>query len=1138
MPAHLHAPLILQPPADLASRFPHVLSLAQQLSLKYVHRYVVTEQDLQTVGDALWQTLGADEALAAARQAAGTRILPLILESADSLVQSLPWECLHHPEHGFLGKHPGFSLTRRLSAAPSAAAEPPKGPLKVLLFTALPDDLDQEKERLDTESEQANVLEALDPLIHQGLVQLTTPDDGRFDHFRQLLREQEFHLVFLSGHGKFNADPLLGPTGAWFWFEGADGRSHPVEGKELAQAFSGTAVQAVVLSACQSGKSASVDLGSSLATRLLHAGLPQVVGMRESILDVAGIHFAHALCKALGRQERLDVALQAAREAIAEAPALAGPRKDLSGATEWSRGQWCLPLLYSRDPAQPLIDWQFQPVPLQPPLERYHDIAGMPLPAAFIGRRRELRELGQIVYGGRPGQCLLTGAGGQGKTSLAGRLAQRLEACDWLVRAYTARQENNWKDFVTELQFCLAESLREQVNRALLRCRTETDKARLILRALLQQTGNKLALVFDNLETLQDPATGRITDDAVAAWLDACKPVGSDPAPVVLVTSRWAIPGWEDDRRVQRPLGPPLYGDFLRYHQQLGGAPWGAERLRRLYEALGGNFKGLEFFHALNQVAGDDEAFLQQLEHSRKKLQLHMMVEKLVGYLQPDERELLNRLRAYLAPTFANGVRIIAQGLAEPERLLQRLVGLSLVDVEMEPTLDLPRYRLSPVVADWLQAHEPEPASDIRQGAARYQRWVFENLLETLEQALIAHEALRQSGLEEEAARFALGTIVPYFDRIGLYHTLLKEWLPALRENQNQELRARALNQSGKTCLHVSQYDEAKLFLEDSLALRRAIGDRAGEGATLNNLSQIYDARGDYDTALRYLEESLALQRAIGDRAGEGATLSNLSGIYQVRGDYDTALRYLEDSLALQRAIGDRSGEGATLNNLSQIYDARGDYDTALRYLEDSLAIFRTIGDRAGEGTTLGNLSALYRARGDLDTALCHLEESLAICRAISDRVGEGRTLNNLSQVYKARGDLDTALRYLEESLTLQRAIGNRLGEGTTLNNLSQIYKARRDYDTALRYLEESLTIQRAIGDRVGLCVTLFNMGHIYLQKCEHQQALACFVPAYQIAKAIGYAEALMNLENLAKQLGGSGLEYWERLSQQMESGE
>ena len=48
--------------------------------------------------------------------------------------------------------------------------------------------------------------------------------------------------------------PLLGPVGAWFLFEGADGRSDRVEGEELAKAFSGTAVQAVVLSGLSVGQ--------------------------------------------------------------------------------------------------------------------------------------------------------------------------------------------------------------------------------------------------------------------------------------------------------------------------------------------------------------------------------------------------------------------------------------------------------------------------------------------------------------------------------------------------------------------------------------------------------------------------------------------------------------------------------------------------------------------------------------------------------------------------------------------------------------------------------------------------------------------------------------------------------------------
>ncbi|MCP5450948.1 MAG: tetratricopeptide repeat protein [Gammaproteobacteria bacterium] len=306
----------------------------------------------------------------------------------------------------------------------------------------------------------------------------------------------------------------------------------------------------------------------------------------------------------------------------------------------------------------------------------------------------------------------------------------------------------------------------------------------------------------------------------------------------------------------------------------------------------------------------------------------------------------------------------------------------------------------------------------------------------------------------------------------------------------------------------------------------------------LNRLGLLYISLDKPDEALGCYQQALKLADAFGYTVGKGITLNNLSQIYRARGDYDVALRYLEESLAIHRAIGDRAGEGRTLNNLSQIYQARGDDGTALRYLEESLAIHQAIDDRAGEGTTLNDLSVLYYVRGDDDTALRYLEEALAIQQTIGDRAGESTILNNLSQIYQGRGDYDTALRYLEEALVIRQTIGDRAGEGTTLNNLSLIYSARGDYDTALRYLEEALAIQQTIGDRARLCQTLFNMGYIYLQKNEHRQVVACWVEAYQTAKEIGLSDALMHLKNLAKQLGGSGLEYWERLSQQMESGE
>ena len=121
-------------------------------------------------------------------------------------------------------------------------------------------------------------------------------------------------------------------------------------------------------------------------------------------------------------------------------------------------------------------------------------------------------------------------------------------------------------------------------------------------------------------------------------------------------------------------------------------------------------------------------------------------------------------------------------------------------------------------------------------------------------QALILHRALGRAGERAAADQLALNDIIGPLQRAGLYRTLLEEWLPGLREAADPAVRAKGLGDSGLNHLNLSEYDEALTFLEQSLAIRRAIGDRAGEGATLNNISQIYDARGDYATALTFLE--------------------------------------------------------------------------------------------------------------------------------------------------------------------------------------------------------------------------------------------------------------------------------------------
>ena len=71
--------------------------------------------------------------------------------------------------------------------------------------------------------------------------------------------------------------------------------------------------------------------------------------------------------------------------------------------------------------------------------------------------------------------------------------------------------------------------------------------------------------------------------------------------------------------------------------------------------------------------------------------------------------------------------------------------------------------------------------------------------------------------------------------------------------------------------------------------------------------------------ALEFLEQSLAIRKEIGDKSGMGTTLNNISSIFQRRGDYDKALEFLEQSLAIRKEIGDKSGMIPTLHNMAMI---------------------------------------------------------------------------------------------------------------------------------------------------------------------------------------------------------------------------
>ncbi len=1098
-------PFYITPASDFLKRHPELRRDAFELEEGYASGEQVTGGKLEEIGTALWQLLGLDEALEEALQQAGGQALPLVINSGSAEIQHLPWEALYQHEYGFLSRSNRFILSRSLNGNAIKAPPLEAGPLRVLLFTAMPDD---HSSRLDVEEEQARVQEALLPQVAEGRIKLEMPEDGCFSTLQQLVFDFRPHVLFLSGHGKFHHQLHSGeePYGIFF-FEDENGQGHEVRDKEIAATLTGSSVQCAVLSACESGKAASVSLTGGLLRQLAQV-IPHVIGMRESLLDQAGILLARSFCDVVAQEERIDAALQQARLAISQA---ADP------------GQWCLPMLFSNDPALPLIDWNFTAQP--PEMQASLGFGDLTLPSRFIGRRSELRKIRNRLRQNDSGRLLLTGPGGQGKTALIGKLTHDFERQRYTSLVFQAGQ--NEEETENRLTFLLV-----QANELL--GKDESDKQRternddqknleVLLGKLIQKTGNKLLLVFDNLESIQDEQSLELNNEAVRNWLSAARKFAGNGL-ILLLTSRWRLPDWPDADHW--PLAHAIYGDFLAMARQLNLSPAfyaNRDRLHPVYEVLHGNGRGLEFFaRAIEQMdVGREEDFLAALRQAEEEIQVNMCLEQIISHLSPEEKTLLERLPVYPVPVPMQGLIKLGADLMRPERLVQRLIGLfsssgskqliqrlldlSLLEQRRNPELQMMEYKCPALVSGWLEQEVGLPDVSWYSLAADYLLYFFkQGAYRNLNHAIVCHNTLRVAQRKEEADRFAIDHIIDPLSRAGKYIVLLDEWLPDICRSRSKWIRAVAVNQVGKQHYHLGDLDDALFYFERSYDIFAEINSSNGKGTVLNNKAQIYQDKGDYKEAISCLDQALKLQRSINNKSGVGNILNNLSQVYHDKGDYDTAQSYLEEALKIHQEQGDKYGEGAVRIHHSRIYHAEGDLDAEHSYLKQALKLLRKSSDRAGEGRVLNTIASNYYSKGDYDTALHYFHQALKIQETVGDKFGKARTLNNISLLHGDKGNYDTALAQLQQALEIQREIGDKSGKGTTLNNLSQLYHNKGNYDKAHSYLKEALKIHQETGDKHEEAATLHNISRIYNVRGDLKEEHTWLKKSLEIQREIG----------------------------------
>jgi tetratricopeptide (TPR) repeat protein len=667
----------------------------------------------------------------------------------------------------------------------------------------------------------------------------------------------------------------------------------------------------------------------------------------------------------------------------------------------------------------------------------------------------------------------------------------------------------------------------------------EKDLIPRLLRRLQQE---RYLLAIDNLETVLT-ANGE-WQSGYDQFFDGFQELGSES--VLLLGSREYPPryfGWKQSRwppmvdGLQATEGAALLAALevedtaenrATLSTQVQGNPLAlalmAGWLRETYRPGERLVEQLQQQTDLFQVAGKHRGEAQiSVDHV-----LHWSLDRLT----PAQRHLLTQV-SVLRGAFNNNVAtalVSEQSVsdADLEDLERRSLVQRLPDRDREGLL---QFRLQPRIREYLQRHTPDLTTAHERAISYFwsQRRTYFAPDDTLDatshyEATFYHQC--QLGRYPDAASTILACD-DFLRRCGYYQALLSlyrplhtDWRPT---PEQQQTYADVCNNLGGTYHSLGQYLQAINFYEQSLAIKREIGDRKGEENSLGNLGNAYHSLGQYPQAINFYEQSLAIARKIVDRSGEAKSLIGLGNACISLGQYSQAVNFYEQSLAIVHEIGDHSGEAGSLTGLGNAYYSLGQYPQAIGFHQKSLAIERKIGYRSGEATSLQNLGNAYSSLGKHRQAISFYEQALAIKHEIGDRSGEAGSLNNLGTAYGSLERYPQAIYFFQQSLAIQREIGDRKGEANSLNNLGNTYRSLRQYPQAINFLQQSLTIQREIGDRKGEANSLNNLGSAFRSVGQYPQAINFLQQSLAIKREIGdcngEADSLFNMGNALARL-------------------
>ncbi len=1062
-----------------------------------------------------------------------------------------------------------FCVVRRMGAP---GAPPPLDGFRLgLAFMA---SSPRGQHELDFEAEEAAVLGA----VGEDRVDLVVDDTGDPEQLAHRLADLGgMPAVHLSCHGANNWRARPGEPGVpVLMMEDDAGAARPTTAADLVSRLT-MRPRLLFVSACLTATGANAAghlppgdkhksepgtgnggglVAHSLATELVAAGMPAVIGWDGSVGDRAATAFAERLYRGLADREDLAVAVGEARRVL------------LDAQDPYVREDWHLARLWlGPEGGGRLVGGtrRRSRVAALHGTKTFLDRKNLVQVAAadmFVGRRHELQRALRVLRDRERAGVLLHGQGRLGKSSLAARIADRTpghamavvfgdySALGILDAALAAVRTN--KEARELIESRLAE----------VRQRPEALEAVLIdlLSGPLAQAGDDrqrpLLLVVDDLEQILVPnpsgphRVAAAHAPVIAAVLRAFDPAETDSR--LLVTSRYTFTLDGLESRLANVQLPPLskvaQRKLQRRQQAVVPAARQAERAEleaRAVTASRGN-PGLQDLIGLRLVYGEQvsadraeaavaglEAYLQlgdlPTEPEVRAFLENLDLDALLDEAGPPNVALLRAATLFDLPVPEPVIDALA---GEAGGSAARLRGLGLLD----PYVDLYDPARWALAVNPLAAGRVEPLNDDERsvlaagsvgplfaawgGAAESSRRDGPLDVQLTRLALLADDPAPVATCAAEAVRALRSGPAAIAFRLG-------QDAIAMLDRHGQMMPLLLLRQTADAAFTSGDGEAGEAFL--ARAARQADdGDVPGsdpldQARVLLEQGRRLVTRGDLVRAEQVFRQAYLMLAAGASEVEAAVAMGSIADISFRRGNYDEALRIRQDiELPVYERLGDTRSAAVAWGSIADIAFQRGNFDEALTIRREmQLPAFERLGDTRETAVTWAKIADINFQRGNYDEALRIRQDiELPAFEQLGDARSAAVTWGSIADIAFQRGNFDEALRIRQEiQLPTYEQLGDVRSVAVTWGKIADIAYERGNYEEAGELRRKQLAVNKRLGDLDGIASAEWGQAQIALRLEDYEAALPLLVDAFKILRQLQRPAGITRVGSVLGQL-------------------